>query len=163
MSTDPFDLNYDFSDSAYAELDKEASQDGRVGDHIFLVSEVVKDTWPSGDPRLKVRGTLLTAGNAKCDWTFSPPPPPDVIAEEKKTWEPGKKRAIAQAVNNVKQLAEHYGITPGRIKQGDEFKVKTTKSRVDKATGEGGFIRIAAFLPKDTSVGNGAAPTASPF
>lgn len=166
MSTDPFDLNYDFSDQAYADLQKDADTDNRVGDHVFLVSEVTRGNFPkNGDPYLKVKGTLLTANNAKTDWTFSPPPPPDVIAAQKSSWEPGKKKAINASIQMIKQLAEHYGTTPGKIKQGDEFKVKTAKTRVDKNTGDGGFIRIVAFLPKGHAVAGGAAAasSASPF
>lgn len=155
MSTsDPFDSLFDFNDAAYDELIKDAERDDRVGDHSFLVTEVVRDQWPSGDPRLKVKGTLVTAGNAKADWTFSPPPPPDVVAAQKGTMERGMKMAIANSITMAKQLAQHYGVSPGKIKQGDEFKIKTAKNKE-------GFVRIIAFLPKDHAVG-GQATTAAP-
>jgi hypothetical protein len=163
MSTDPFDIVYDYNDTAYDQLAKEAEQDNRVGDHRFLVTEVAREHWPSGDPRLKVKGNLVTANNAKADWTFSPPPPPEVISAEKQNWDQGKKRAIANAVAMVKQLADNYGVSPGKIKAGDEFLVKTNKTRIDPITGDGGFIRVVAFLTKDHAVnGEQSAAAAAP-
>lgn len=134
------------NDSAYDELLKDAEMDNRVGDKQALVTTVVHDNWPSGDPRIKVGFVLTDAGNAKADLTISPPPPPEVVKAEKKSWEQGKLRAIAQTVSQYRQLAQHYGISPEQIKEGDGFRVKTVKTRRDEE-GKGGFIRVIAFLP----------------
>jgi hypothetical protein len=155
-------MEYDYSDDAYGQLAKDAEVDDRIGDHLFLVTEVIKDRWPDGGPRLKVKGNLVTANNAKTDWTFSPPPPPDVVAAEKANWDQGKKRAISNSITMVKQLGEHYGMSPGKIKQGDEFKVKTGK-RTDRNDKTKYFVSVVAFLPKDHAVnGAGGDTTATP-
>lgn len=155
MSTDPFDVMFDYNDAAYDDLIKDAEKDSRVGDHTAMVTEIERGAWDDGQPRLKVKFNLITANNAAADWTFSPPPPPDVMATERTAWEDKKKRAIASTVTMVRQLAEHYSTTPGKLKVGDTFKVKTAKTRVDKE-GKGGFIRIVAFLAKDHAVGQQA-------
>jgi hypothetical protein len=156
---DPSELM--LNDSVYDDLLREAEIDKRVGDHEAIVAKVVKDKWQSGDPRTKVDFVLLTAKNAKADWTFSPPPPPEVVKAEKDTWEPGKLKAIAQSIAQLRQLVKEYGVTIDEngypnIKEGDRFKVKTVKTRRDDQ-GKGGFIRIAAFLSKDRAVGEQAA------
>ena len=164
MSTvDPMALM--LNDSAYDDLLREAEIDKRVGDHEALVSKVVHDTWPSGDPRTKVDFVLLTANNAKADWTFSPPPPPEIVKAEKDKWEPGKLRAIANAVAMLRQLIKEYGVTIDEqgypsIKEGDRFKIKTGKTKRN-SDGTGGFIRVVAFLSKDRAVGEAAASAAA--
>lgn len=132
----------------YNDIMGELEKDTRVGDHDFMVSEVIGDTWPSGDERWKVRGVLLTAGQAKCDLQWSPPPPASVVKQEMASWDGGKKKAIAQSISLAKKLAEHYGKTVQTLKSGDVLRVKTVKTRVD-ANGKGGFIRVAAILPMD--------------
>lgn len=158
MSTDALQDMY--NNSAYDALVDEASKDSRVGDHDFLVTKRVEDTWPSGDPRLKLSGQLITARNAKADLTWSPPPPPEVWAAEKATNDPGKNRAIANAVTLARQAFKHYqkGIT--QFQEGEVIRVKTGKSRTD-ADGKGGFIRIIAILPKAGET-NGSAPAGNP-
>lgn len=160
MSTDPMELM--LNDSAYDELINEAAIDKRVGDHEAIVQKVVKDKWPSGDPRTKVDFVLLTANNAKADWTFSPPPPPEVVKAERASWEPGKLKAIANAVAMLRQLVKEYGVSIDAdgypsIKEGDRFKIKTAKTSRDANTGKGGFIRVIAFLNKERPVGEQAA------
>jgi len=141
-------LTNDYNDAAYREFEKEANRDTRVGNHTWIVSQVTHDTWPSGDPRIKLLGLLTTAGNAKADLTISPPPAPDVVKAEGKNWESGKKRAIAASIAMHRTLAEVYGKSPDEIVEGDTFMVKTalTKRNPD---GTGGFVRIIAFLKKD--------------
>lgn len=167
MSTnDPFDFNFDLNSSAYDQLIKDAETDNRVGNHSALVSKIEKGAWPDGRPRLKVLMTLTTANNSMADWTFSPPLPPDQLAAVKSTLETKVIKGMANNIATARQLAQHYGVTPGQIKEGDSFKVKTRKDRVE-SDGSGGFIRIAAFLPKDAVVGvqtQGATPTSTtPF
>lgn len=149
-----------YDNAAYDELLNEAKVDHRVGDHDFLVSQTISDTWESGDPRFKANGTLLTARNAKADLTWSPPPPADVVAAElaraKKNepgaWEPGKIKAIANSISIAKQCAQHYGIMPNQLREGAVYRVKTVKTRTEK-DGTGGFIRIIAFLPPKSANG----------
>lgn len=155
MSDDALQAMNAYDSDEYDKLLKDAETDSRVGKHDFLVTKVVEDTWPSGDARLKVSGVLTTARNAKTDFTWSPPPAPEVVAAEKSSWEPGKLRAIANAVSIARQLRQHYGKSPNQIQEGDVYRVQTNKSRRDKVTGEGGFVRIFAFLPQSTST-NGA-------
>lgn len=163
MSTvDPMELMMgNLNDSAYDELLKDAEVDKRVGDHEAMVQKVTHDQWPSGDARTKVMFVLLTANNAKADWTFSPPPPPEIVKAQKDSWEPGKLKAIANAVSMLRQLIKEYGVglTPEghlNIREGDRFKVKTAKTRRE-ADGSGGFVRVVAFLSKDRPVGAEAA------
>jgi hypothetical protein len=157
-------MTYDWNASEYDELLKDADKDNRVGDHLFMVTKVVHDSWPSGDPRIKIVGNLQSANNAKADLTISPPPAPDVVKAESKTWEQGKKRAIANTVNIYRQLAQHYSKSPDQIAEGDVFAVKTAKGKVD-AEGKGGFIRVIAFLAKDKldASTKAAAADAPPF
>ncbi len=150
------------SDAAYDELLKEAEVDGRVGDKEALVASVVRDTWPSGDPRIKIGFVLTDARNAKADLTISPPPSPEVVKAEKASWEPGKLRAIANTVSMYRQCAEHYGTSPEAIKEGDTFRVKTVKTRRDEE-GKGGFIRVVAFLPKSGAAAATGSGTNVPF
>src|SRR5262245_60544418 len=153
--------HYNYDDAAYDELLRDANRDDRVGDHMFMVTSVERDQWPSGDPRLKLKGVLMSANNAKADLTISPPPAPEVVKAESKTWDSGKKKAIAGTVPLYRQLREHYGKSPDQIVEGDTFAVKTAKTRVDSSTGKGGFIRIIAFLNKETM--SAAIKDAPPF
>jgi hypothetical protein len=147
------------ADSAYDELLKDAEMDNRVGDKQALVTTVVHDNWPSGDPRIKIGFVLTDAGNAKADLTISPPPAPEVVKAEKKSWEPGKLRAIANTVSQYRQLAQHYGTSPDTIREGDTFRVKTVKTRRDEE-GRGGFIRVIAFLPPNAGASASASNSA---
>jgi len=137
--------------SAYDDFLKDADKDNRVGDHEAVISSIVDDTWPSGDARKKVMFTLSTANNAVADLTISDLPSPETLAAEGAGYDAGKKKAIASGINIRKQLATHYGKTTDDLAEGDGFKVKTIKTRVD-AEGKGGFIRVIAFLPKDHAV-----------
>ena len=141
-------MTYDYNDDAYDQLIKETQIDNRVGNHLFLVTNVINDYWPSGDERCKIRGQLQTANNAKADLTISPPPSPEVVKAESKSWEDGKKKAIAQTISLYRQLRENYAKDPTEIQEGDVYAVKTVKTRV-KEDGSGGFIRIAAFLSRN--------------
>ena len=158
MSDPMATMNLD--DSAYDELLKDADTDGRLGDREALVASVTHDTWPSGDPRIKVKFVLTDARNAAADLTISPPPSPEVVKAEKASWEPGKLRAIANTVSMYRQLATNYGISPDQIKEGDVFRIKTVKTK-RLPDGSGGFVRCVAFLAKDGSVATGS--TAAPF
>ena len=149
-----------YLDPAYDELLKDAETDGRVGDKEALVASVVHDSWPSGDPRIKIKFVLTDARNASADLTISPPPAPEVVKAEKASWEPGKLRAIANTVSMYRQLAAKYGISAEQIKEGDVFRVKTVKTKRN-ADNTGGFIRVIAFLDKDGGVN--VAPSTSPF
>jgi hypothetical protein len=146
--------------SDYDDFLNEAGKDDRIGPQTFLVSEVIHDTWPSGDPRMKFRGVLSSAGNAKADLTVSPPPSPAVLKAEGATYESGKKRAIATTINLYKQLAQFYSKSPDNIKEGDEYKVQIVRTKRNE-DGTGGFLRIVAFLDKSHAVGNGAQTTAA--
>lgn len=157
--SDNMDALFDYS--AYDDFVKDAEKDDRVGDHTFLVNSVVHDNWPSGDARYKFGGVLVTANNAKADLTMSPPPPPDVLKAESGGYAPGKKKAIANTITLYKQLGQHYGIPPEKIQEGQEFRVKTTKTRRDEE-GKGGFIRVIAFLPRKGEA-NGSKSTDAPF
>lgn len=137
-------MTIDYNDAAYRELESEAAKDDRIGDHRFMVTKVTHDTWASGDPRTKVVGNLLTAHNAKADFTLSPPPAPEVVKAEKDSWDSAKKKAIASSVAMHRALAA-YGVTRENIAEGTELNVKTAKNK-------DGFIRVVAILPKDGKV-----------
>lgn len=141
--------------SGYADVMDELEKDTRIGGHDFMVSNVTTGVWadltPTGsqDPYVKVEGVLLTAAQAKCDFTWSPPPPPTVVKAQMASWEGGKRKAIAQAISIGKKMVEFYGKGVKDLVAGDVIRVKTVKTRVNVKTGKGGFIRIAAILPKD--------------
>lgn len=137
----------DYGSTDYDDFLKDAERDDRIGDHDWMVSRVTHDYWPSGDPRIKIQGSLLTASGQtkpKADCTISPPPAPDVIKAESSQWDSGKKKAIAQTINLYRQLKTYYNTTPDQITEGDVFRVKVivTKKQDD---GSGGFARVAAF------------------
>lgn len=140
-------MSYDYTDAAYDDLIKDAERDDRVGEHEFLVTGVLHDFWPSGDPRVKIRGLLLTANSAKADLTISPPPSPEEVKADMANWDSRKKRAIAGVITIYRSLATHYQTTPERITEGQTFRVRTVKTKVGP-DGKGGFIRIVVFLPK---------------
>lgn len=149
--------NYD--DPIYDELAK----DDRIGSHDWYVVEVKHDTWPSGDPRTKIIGSILTAsadqGGAKpkADLTISPLPSVEVIKAESKDWTRGKRMAVSSARNIYKQLAELYKKSPDEtppdglepIAAGDVFRVHIEKNRE-------GFCRVVSFKP----AGDGTKATA---
>lgn len=132
----------------YNDFLKDAEKDNRVGDHEAVISSIVDDTWPSGDLRKKVMFSLSTANNATADLTISELPDPETLKLEGAGYDNAKKRGIASGITIRKQLEQHYGKSPDDLAEGDSFKVKTAKTRVD-AEGKGGFIRVIAFLPKD--------------
>jgi hypothetical protein len=133
-------ISYNWNDAAYAELESEAAKDNRLGHQTFMVTEVRNETWPSGDPRIKVLGILTTANSAKCDLTVSPPPAPEVVKDLMATWEPAKKKAISQTITIYREMSKHYGKTPETLIAGDEINVNVVKNKE-------GFIRIASVLP----------------
>src|SRR5882724_4100802 len=99
------------------DLIKELNADTRIGKHHAMVASVKADTWQSGEARIKVVVNLTTAGNAKADATFSDLPPPEVIRAESASWEAGKKKAIAGAIQMRKALAAHYSKTPETLQE----------------------------------------------
>lgn len=145
---------------AYDDFLKDAEKDTAVGHQRWVVSQVTDDTWPSGDPRRKILGVLPNANNAKADLTVSAPPTPETIAAESASWESGKKRAIAQTINQFKQCIQHYGKSPMKIVEGDEYWVNVIRTKRNP-DGTGGFLRVVAFLPSEAA--NGTKPSGSPF
>lgn len=125
----------------YADFLSDAEKDDRIGDQDFMVSDVVGDTWQSGDPRWKINGVLVTANSAKCNITFSPPPSAAELKAQGATMEAGKKKAIAGQIRMAQKLAEYYGKAFESLKAGDLIRVKTVKNKE-------GFIRVIAVLPK---------------
>lgn len=159
---DPMDvmLDYDYDDDAYKELEKQAGVDSRVGNHTAIVTKVSDDTWDDGSPRRKILFALATAGNAKADLTISKLPSPEEVKAKMATYTDKQKQGITLSRNIYKQFAQHYGVNPFKVQEGDEFRVKTYKTRRDK-DGSGGFIRINALLPK-TEESNGASSGGGP-
>lgn len=155
----------DYSSSDYDDFLKDAERDDRIGTHDWLVSKVTHDFWPSGDPRIKIVGVLLTASGQnkpKADLTISPPPPASVIQAESRNWDGGKKKAIAQAITMYRKLAEYYQTSPEKIQEGDVFRVETAKT-ARKEDGTGGFVRVVAFHSKDKLGADGQAQQGVPF
>lgn len=135
----------DYSSRDYDDFLKDAERDDRVGEHDWMVTSAVHDRWPSGDPRIKIIGVLLTASGKekpKADLTISPPPAPDVVRAEAKDWAQGKKRAIAQTITMYRKLAEYYQTSPDKIQEGDIFRVTTAKNK-------DGFIRVVAVHSRE--------------
>lgn len=137
--------------SAYDDFLKETDRDNRIGKHHVMVSSAVADTWPSGDPRIKVVVNLTTAGNAKADITFSELPSPETVKAESAGWDQGKRKAIAGGIQMRKALAAHYGKTPETLAVGDEFDVQTGASK--KNTDGSYFVRVVAILPPGAAKG----------
>jgi hypothetical protein len=151
-----------YNDQAYKDFMDDAAKDDRVGKHDAIVSKVVADTWESGDPRHKITFNLLSAGNSKADLTWSPPPPIEELMklkEDKSQESRGKKKAIANAIAIAQQAAQHYSKSVPDFREGDRVRVQTVKTKVDKDTNTGGFIRVIALLPLGAE--NGGAPASS--
>jgi len=157
--------NYD--DPIFDELGK----DDRLGSHDWYVTEVRHDSWPSGDPRTKIVGSILDAaadqsgGKPKADLTISPLPSVEVIKAESAQWTRGKRMAVSSARNIYKQLAELYKKSPDEpppdglspIAAGDVFRVHIEKNRE-------GFCRVVAFkAPGEGTKASGAAMSDIPF
>jgi hypothetical protein len=130
----------------------DAEKDTRVGKHEFCVTSVVQDSWPSGDARFKIKGTLLTAGNAKCDMTMSAMPTLEAAQAET---DPKRKRGIALSVRNHLAL-QKYGKTIEQVAEGDVFRVETGKDKE-------GFVRVMRILGAEESVEVKAPKTGVPF
>jgi len=130
----------------------DAEKDTRVGKHEFCVTSVVQDSWPSGDARFKIKGTLLTAGNAKCDMTMSAMP---TLEAAKAETDPKRKRGIALSVRNHLAL-QKYGKTIEQVAEGDVFRVETGKDKE-------GFVRVMRILGPEESVEVRAPKTGVPF
>lgn len=150
-----------YQDPAYDDLADEAARDNRVGKQLFMVTNVQDDKWPkSGDAFKRVSGVLTTAGNAKCEMTFSQPISPEEMKAERANWDQRKIKAIANSRAMVQSLIEHYGVNPGQIKQGDVFGVNVVKNKE-------GFVRIVAIVPLDAVKADKEADTgageAAPF
>ena len=135
--------------SEYDDLMDDLSKDHRLGDHDWMVSEVIEDTWESGDPRIKVQGVLLTAGQVRCDLSWSPPPSPAPTKAEIAAWTNGRRLGVRKAIEIGKKLAEYYGKAVRDLKAGDVVRVKTGKTKVNAKTGKGGFIEVQVILPKE--------------
>jgi hypothetical protein len=155
---DPTELM--LNDAAYDELLKDAATDKRVGPHELMVSKVVNDKWPSGDPRTKITFVILTANNKTADMTWSVPPSVEEVKTKKAEWPEEKVRGIAGAITLARQCIQHYGKTPDQLREGERVKGQTVKTRRD-AEGKGGFIRVVAFLAKDHAVGEQATQAAA--
>jgi hypothetical protein len=133
--------------SDYSEYDqflKDAEKDTRLGKQTFVITEKLVDAWGDGSPRYKFRGVLATASNAKTDMTLSPPPPLEVAQAA----EPGRKRGIALAIQNLKALAA-YGKNLDTLSEGDELSVETRKD-------EKGYVRVSRILNPGESMGTSA-------
>lgn len=140
----------DVNASDYADFLKDAEKDDAIGDQDFMVTSKVIDQWPSGDPRIKIRGKLVSVpgqNKPQADLTISPPPAPSVIKAESASWDSRKKKAIASAIQIYDQLKKFYGKKPSEVQEGDVFRVKIVRTRRDEA-GQGGFLRIVAFKDK---------------
>jgi len=145
----------------YNDFLKDADKDNRVGDHEATITSIVDDTWPSGDARKKVMFALTTANNAVADLTISDLPDVATLKAEGAGYDNAKKKGIASGITIRKQLDQNYSKTVDDLAEGDTYKVKTVKTRVD-SEGKGGFIRVIAFLPKDHAT-NGTAKGNVPF
>jgi hypothetical protein len=130
----------------------DAEKDTRVGKHEFCVTSVVQDSWPSGDARFKIKGTLLTSSNAKCDMTMSAMPTLEAAQAET---DPKRKRGIALSVRNHLAL-QKYGKTIEQVAEGDVFRVETGKDK-------DGFVRVMRILGAEESVEVKAPKTGVPF
>lgn len=144
------------SDSAFADLEALDSQDSRLGDQDFLITEKVLDTWDDGRPRFKAKGVLASANNARFDITWSPIPTDfgDEIARRKAgqppTWEDKKFKSVTANAKFERRMRELYGFSsPTDITEGTIIRVKVVKNKK-------GYLALAALLPK----GGAAASTA---
>lgn len=130
----------------------DAEKDTRVGKHEFAVTSVTQDAWPSGDLRYKIKGTLVTAGNAKCDMTMSAMPTLEAAQAET---DPKRRKGIAMSVRNHLAL-EKYGKKVEQIAEGDTFRVETTKDKE-------GFVRVQRILDPGTVTEVKASKGSVPF
>ena len=121
----------------------DAERDTRVGKHEFEVTSVVQDAWPSGDARYKIKGVLLTSGNAKCDLTMSAMP---TVEAAKAETDPKRKRGIALSVRNHLALAKYADKKIEDVGVGEVFRVETSKDKE-------GFVRVQRILEPDAALG----------
>ena len=149
-------INFD----EYAEFLREADKDNRVGDHKFLVTDVSPGVWgDSHEEYIKIRGQLVTAGNAKADFNLQDPPTMAEIKEQSGSWEAGRKRGVAMGIGFLKNLANFYQKGKDDVQPGDTIWVKTTKNK-------DGFIRVVAILDPRVAEAKGKAAvdtSAPPF
>jgi hypothetical protein len=146
----------DVSNSAYDEAARLADVDERLGNQDWYITDVSSEAWPSGDPYLKVKGTLLGHGTAIADLTLSPLPPPEEMANLK-TWEQGKQFQVKRNIKIRRQFKELYGITDpeNQLAPGQIYAIKTEKVK--------GFIRVKELRAKSQISSSGVATAAVPF
>jgi hypothetical protein len=146
----------DVSNSAYDEAARLADVDERLGNQDWYITDVSEEAWPSGDPYLKVKGTLLGHGTAIADLTLSPLPPPEEMANLK-TWEQGKQFQVKRNIKIRRQFKELYGITDpeNQLKAGQIYAIKTEKVK--------GFIRVKELRAKSQISQQGVSTAAVPF
>lgn len=116
---------------------READKDSRVGQHKFLVTEKLPGVWPSGDEYTKIRGNLVTAGNAKTDFNLSALPSKAEMEAAK--GDNAKMRGMAMSINILKSLAKHYSKSLDTLEIGDVIVVETRKDK-------NGFIRVVRIV-----------------
>ena len=138
------------SDFNWDAFTAEAEKDNRLGKQMFVITDVVHDTWNDGRARHKFRGVLATAGNAKCDLTLNDPPTADEAKEAQAAGDAKRMRGIAFSYKNHETLAK-YGKSVTTLAEGDEIRVEVTKDKE-------GFVRAQRILPPDamTQTSSGA-------
>lgn len=136
----------EIDEALYKDFAKRADQDNRIGKQVFQVSEVVTDTWPSGDPRTKIKGTLRGHGS-KVQIEGLPLPSNEEMKREaallkqgKSTWSAGKHAGVGRTAGMVLNLWKLYQKKVETLQPGDEFGVQVVKNKE-------GFLRVVQVIP----------------
>ena len=139
---------------SYDDLIEEGEADGRIGDHIAVIDQLVKDAWKSGDKRYKAIVKLVTANDARADFTLTERKSKDATRKELRDAPLNMRKAITSNLRMHEELHRYFDKTMEDLKEGDKLGVKTVKTKRDPITGKGGFIRVIAFKPL-SEIGNG--------
>lgn len=134
-----------YDDPIYDELDK----DDRLGEHNFRVDKNVPGTWPDGRPYHKISGVLLTANNADCALTWSPPASPAEVKAmiERNELTPQIKGSNSMNRTIAQQCEKHYGNrTPDELVPGDVLGVTVQYEKKGSR-----YIKIVAVHAPTTS------------
>jgi hypothetical protein len=129
--------------SIWDDLDKEASEDKRIGSHDFTVDRITEGEW------------LVTSDNFYLRQRFNVTPSEEVVQREKGNWDQRTKKSVNYSHQMDVVLEKEYGITLAGIKEGDTLRV-LTGYETDKNNKEKKYVKIVKFLPKTAPLsGNG--------
>lgn len=148
--------------SIWDDLDKQASEDVRIGNHDFVVDKITEGEWEPGRAYRELDGRLITGDNMNIRQRFNVTPDEAVVAAQISGWDQRTKRSVNLSHQNDETLKKEYGVTLAEIKEGDTFRVKTDYE-TDKKDKEKKYVKIIKFLPKTASLSSNGNTSDVPF